>query len=204
MSREKHRPFIYLDQAAIAAREEADTPMEHRPDAEDWHWSRYFLAGYALYGAALYPPLLHSMRRTPANAEVDLLNYAGRPIYRPGDVANEAGVKGSVELLPPYRGYGTSDSSSNGSRLPAPVTQGAVDQDAPTGWVATLALQVQRLWRHFRQERDIANAISLLSSLDDRTLHDIGLDRSQIATVARYGLDDPDRVSTGRASTGAS
>ena len=36
-------------------------------------------------------------------------------------------------------------------------------------------------WRRYRK------AVQQLSDLDDRTLHDLGLNRTQIKRVARYG-----------------
>jgi uncharacterized protein YjiS (DUF1127 family) len=193
MSQKKHQPITYLDQAVSNSRESVDHPAARTPpEMADWDWSKCILSSYALYGAALYPPFLHTLRRPSADAEVGLLNEAGRPIYRPGEAANEAGTKGTVEILPPYGAHGISASSQTVSPLPVLAGEGA-----PAGWIVTATRHVRQWWQLFQKERDIARAISFLSSMDDRTLHDIGIHRSQIAYVARYGLDDPDRVSTG-------
>ena len=45
-------------------------------------------------------------------------------------------------------------------------------------------------FRFMQREREITQAINLLSAMDDRSLRDIGLHRSQIAHTVRYGRDE--------------
>lgn len=46
---------------------------------------------------------------------------------------------------------------------------------------------IGRFWSRIRRERNVRRTIASLSALDDMTLKDIGLHRSQIGSVARYG-----------------
>ena len=51
------------------------------------------------------------------------------------------------------------------------------------------------LWLAFQQHRRYRRTVSTLYGLDDRTLHDIGLERSEIESYASHGGTDryPDR-----------
>lgn len=59
---------------------------------------------------------------------------------------------------------------------------------ASPGWIV-------RLWRWLQREHDIARCIRQLDGLDDRTLRDLGMHRSEIGHVVRHGRDSDDRFS---------
>jgi uncharacterized protein YjiS (DUF1127 family) len=46
---------------------------------------------------------------------------------------------------------------------------------------------ITRFWSRVRRERQVSRVVATLSALDDRTLKDIGIHRSQIESVARHG-----------------
>jgi uncharacterized protein YjiS (DUF1127 family) len=60
-------------------------------------------------------------------------------------------------------------------------------QTASPGWSARIASSVARFWSSMHRERAAWLATKMLEALDDRTLKDIGLHRSQIASVVRHG-----------------
>jgi len=60
-------------------------------------------------------------------------------------------------------------------------------QAKPRGWPAALLPLVQWAWKAYRREREIGRAVAHLAALDDRTLKDIGLHRSEIENAVRRG-----------------
>ena len=46
---------------------------------------------------------------------------------------------------------------------------------------------IARFWARMRRERNVRRTMVRLSALDDWTLKDIGLHRSQVESVARHG-----------------
>ena len=57
------------------------------------------------------------------------------------------------------------------------------------GRAAALLGCVAQLWAAFRRERAVARSVSKLSSMSDRDLRDIGIDRGRIAFAVRHGRD---------------
>jgi uncharacterized protein YjiS (DUF1127 family) len=48
-----------------------------------------------------------------------------------------------------------------------------------------LSKELGRLWRHYQRWRTVRATRHVLHGLDCRTLHDIGIDRSEIESVTR-------------------
>lgn len=57
-----------------------------------------------------------------------------------------------------------------------------------------LFARLRKLWGWLQRERTIARGIKDLGSLDDRTLRDLGIHRSEISHIVRHGLDETGRV----------
>lgn len=55
------------------------------------------------------------------------------------------------------------------------------------GALSRQALKVQSWWLALAHRRRISRTAHILDGLDDRTLRDIGLNRSEIASYARHG-----------------
>ncbi len=64
------------------------------------------------------------------------------------------------------------------------------EEQARPGLVAKLAGWGRRRWDAHRQRRRYRNTVHALNVLDDRTLHDIGLDRSEITSYAARGGEE--------------
>lgn len=140
----------------------------------------------ALYGAALYPPLFRAMRRVSPQGRTEI-SYSDQT-YRPGDAANDAGTNDNTQILPSLvcgRMLQTSVAGAHWAESKA--ADGSIDL------INAMARCLRNVWRYIRREREVARSIALLAKLEDRTLHDIGIHRSQIPHVARYGLDDSAR-----------
>ena len=174
MPESRTKPIRALIETTDSGYEHAPYTPVDREDAVSRHMMSYVVEGYALYAAALYPPLFHDV----SSAEI-FSRYSSDRTYGPGWAANDVGVNDNLRALPPL----ACDEATQ-----TPSSYGL------TAAIKAAAQRLQRLWRHIREERETARAISLLANLDDRTLQDIGLHRSQIAHVARYGLDQSDRV----------
>lgn len=60
------------------------------------------------------------------------------------------------------------------------------------GWSARITSLAARFWSRMRRKREVRLAITRLDVLDDRTLKDIGLHRSQVESAVthreRYGF----------------
>jgi uncharacterized protein YjiS (DUF1127 family) len=48
---------------------------------------------------------------------------------------------------------------------------------------------IVRFWRYLRERREVSRATALLAGMDDRSLQDIGLSRSDIGRAVRHGRD---------------
>jgi uncharacterized protein YjiS (DUF1127 family) len=184
MSKRTSKPIRASVETTVSDREHyADMPAGSRETM-----SRQIMSGamesYALYGSALYSPLIRG-----ASSEEVFSRHSSDRIYGPGYTANEAGANDNHRTLriPTYNRAG---------RTPAADSRVAVSKaaDGPVVVIKRLAGSLRSLWQYIRREQEIARAISLLADLDDRTLRDMGIHRSQIAQVARYGLDDSGRV----------
>ena len=139
----------------------------------------------ALYGAALYPPLMHAMRGvSPQGTKLSCSNWT----YGPGYAANDAGTNDNTQVLPPLLCERILQKSAADACWPVSKAT-----DEPIDVINAMFRRLRNVWRYIRREREIARSIALLANLEDRTLHDIGLHRSQIPHVARYGLDDSAR-----------
>jgi len=57
------------------------------------------------------------------------------------------------------------------------------------GWATALLGCLAQLWAAFQRERTIARGVSKLSSMSDRDLRDIGIDRGRIGFAVRHGRD---------------
>lgn len=62
----------------------------------------------------------------------------------------------------------------------------AEEQARPT-LIARIAAWLRRNWAEYQQHRRYQRTIRTLSALDDRTLHDIGMERSEITSYAVRG-----------------
>ena len=141
---------------------------------------------YALYGGAYDPYPMHGARGAPAgHDEPGLSRYRNGQPGDPRYAAKEIGINDNLRTLPPV----ICDSA---------VRPSAADLRSSTSQVAggfadtfkSAAAYVWDLCRRIRRERDIARSIVQLSNLDDRTLLDMGIQRSQIPHVVRYGRDE--------------
>jgi uncharacterized protein YjiS (DUF1127 family) len=141
---------------------------------------------YALYGAALYPPPMHAVRGVSPQERTKL--SCSNWTYGPGYAANDAGTNDNTQVLPPLLCERILQKSVADARWP--VFKAA---DEPIDVINAIARCLRNVWRYIRREREIARSIALLANLEDRTLYDIGIHRSQIPHVARYGLDDSAR-----------
>lgn len=61
------------------------------------------------------------------------------------------------------------------------------EDEVRAGLMARLAGWSRRRMENYRRQRRYRRTVRLLSSLDDRTLHDIGLGRSEITSYASRG-----------------
>lgn len=61
----------------------------------------------------------------------------------------------------------------------------AKSQTASPGWSARITSFAARVWSRIRHERRVWLTVTSLEALDDRTLDDIGMHRSQIGSIAR-------------------
>jgi uncharacterized protein YjiS (DUF1127 family) len=180
----KYLPIIDFDQATGPSGQ--DNPeTEARSRTPSNRFAESLLESYALYGAAFYPPLLHSFHRTLIDDETGFSKYDYSSLHRLGEAANDSGVKNYSRGLPPLVSNVSLPISTDG--FPATELE---DEGARPGWLKGLAAYVQRLWFYIRREREIARAASFLSGLDDHTLRDIGVHRSQIPHVVRYGREE--------------
>jgi len=72
----------------------------------------------------------------------------------------------------------------------------SVSKPSVRRWSALLLKSIKRRFAQFREHRRNRRDLPLLIALDDRTLADIGLHRSDLAYIARYGRP-PSDTSTG-------
>ncbi|WFU78464.1 DUF1127 domain-containing protein [Bradyrhizobium sp. CIAT3101] len=75
---------------------------------------------------------------------------------------------------------------------PRPDVSARIDLNARRhwSWWSALGETTAVLWKHWRREREISRAVVALSSYDDRTLRDLGINgRADIERVVRYCRD---------------
>jgi uncharacterized protein YjiS (DUF1127 family) len=121
--------------------------------------------GYALYAAAIYSPLLMtSMISQQRN--VDMFRQP----------ANEQRAVEAMDMT----------ETSNVSVLMANSSTSAQDSLILRS-LRGLGRLLLAPCRFYLREREIGKAIDMLSAMDDRSLRDIGLHRSQIGYVVRHG-----------------
>lgn len=131
----------------------------------------YLTEGYALYAAAFYPPSLHGAKIT-RHCDVNLFRQP----------ANET-------CLGMNKDQGDATLSASGEPLSAEV-----EFTRRESVLLRVAQCCGRLLlapvRFIKREREIARSIRILSCMDDRGLRDIGISRSDIDHMVRYGRDD--------------
>jgi uncharacterized protein YjiS (DUF1127 family) len=71
-------------------------------------------------------------------------------------------------------------------RMTEAAERSARARTASPGWSAKVAASVARFWSRMRQERETRLTMTQLEALDDHTLKDIGLHRSQVESVVRH------------------
>lgn len=71
-----------------------------------------------------------------------------------------------------------------------PQALSRAEEQAPTSLTARIAGWGRRRLLNYRQQRRYRNTVRQLGGLDDRTLHDIGLERSEITSYASRGGED--------------
>lgn len=126
----------------------------------------YLAEGYALYAAAMFPPLLHTM---PHGSQVNSSDRDERSQNTADDPVDNASDK--VSTMATSTGQVLADSTHQ-------------------SWLRSAVNLIAAPWRYFRREHEISRMINLLSSMDDRSLRDIGVHRSQITYVVRHGRED--------------
>ena len=57
---------------------------------------------------------------------------------------------------------------------------------------------LERVWEWFRARHNEKQTVRLLGALDDRTLKDIGMDRSEIGSIVYGGLGEPASIQSRR------
>jgi uncharacterized protein YjiS (DUF1127 family) len=90
--------------------------------------------------------------------------------------------------VPANEGSAATDASGGADtavRRIEPATTTAAHR--PRRWPAALAGFFAWAWQAYRREREIARAVAYLSTLNDHTLRDIGLHRSEIEEAVRHG-----------------
>ncbi|MET4803109.1 DUF1127 domain-containing protein [Bradyrhizobium sp. LB11.1] len=149
-------------------------------DSSTGWWSaviRFVMEGFALYGAALHPNaafLAETMQRgsaSPPSCPADGWPHDGTSAQR----GFQSPTSGSV-VAPEIAAWTHLRPRSRLRRR--------------WSWWAALGETVAVLVAHWRQEREINRAVAALSSYDDRTLRDLGIDgRADIERVVRYCRD---------------
>jgi len=125
--------------------------------------------GYALYAAAaIYSPLLMTSAISQ-HRNVDLFR-------QPANEQHTIEAMGMTEA-------GDTSGLTAGSRMSArdPIF---------LRFLGGLSRLLLAPFRFYLREREISRAIDMLSAMDDRSLRDIGLHRSQIGYVVRHGRPD--------------
>jgi uncharacterized protein YjiS (DUF1127 family) len=71
-------------------------------------------------------------------------------------------------------------------RMSEAAERSAGARTASPGWSAKIAAPVTRLWSEVHHERETRLTMTKLEALDDHTLKDIGLHRSQVESVVKH------------------
>jgi uncharacterized protein YjiS (DUF1127 family) len=62
-------------------------------------------------------------------------------------------------------------------------------EPAGPGLMTRIGASVARTWHAFRRHQEVSRATKMLAEMDDRSLRDIGLSRSDIGHAVRHGRD---------------
>lgn len=170
----KEKKFFRFDDIETTSTNEAESysaDRNQRGPAANAGFLNSLVEGYALYAAAVYPPL-----------------FQANEIARQRDVAlfrNAANEERAVDNLD----AGLDDDVSDLTDDSRPAANPAGEKSIALRVLGVLGSALLIPYRFIQREREIGRAISMLSAMDDRSLRDIGLHRSQIEHMVRYGAD---------------
>jgi uncharacterized protein YjiS (DUF1127 family) len=126
----------------------------------------HLIEGFAAYGEAIYPSF------------VDHGGFAdGHKPNQDSELRTpaEIGHRSTAPWL-----------NASHSRVAENPWQSAKSRTISPSWSATIASRVLEFWSRARRAGEIRLTITRLEALDDHTLKDIGIHRSQIESVARH------------------
>jgi uncharacterized protein YjiS (DUF1127 family) len=149
--------------------------VEMERPATAWWWMAlaFFMEGFAVSGALLYPSAAFSVDEASVAANAHQAHLAGN---RQLAMAHEQGVSQPL----------------NGSNVIAPGLAAWTEQRLRDrgDWLVGLGEKVVALWTHWRREQEIRRAVRALAEYDDRTLWDLGIKgRADIERMVRYCRD---------------
>lgn len=133
----------------------------------------FFMEGFALYAASMYPSAVFSLDEAslPANVHQARLIDSRQAAMAHGQGSTH-GPSGSNVIAPELAAW-TAPSRRDGG-----------------DWLAGLGEKVVALWTHWRREQEIRAAVRALAEYDDRTLRDLGIQgRADIERMVRYCRD---------------
>jgi uncharacterized protein YjiS (DUF1127 family) len=130
-----------------------------------------FLAeSFAVRGEAVYPSLLDYAGWIDASEVTDAKRPGSRVLPRWQDQHEN-------EVPRPNESYlRTSEDFEESANTPP----------ASAGWSGTITSCLTRFWSRICREWEVSSTVRGLQALDDQTLRDIGLHRSEIESVARH------------------
>lgn len=142
--------------------------------ATGWWWAAmaFFMEGFALYGASLYPSAVFTLEEASLPANV----HQARLVDSQRAIAQGQGVSPAL----------------NGSNVIAPGLAAWTEQPQRDrgDWLAGLGEKIVAVWTRWRREQEIRTAIRALAEYDDRTLRDLGIQgRADIERMVRYCRD---------------
>lgn len=133
-----------------------------------WWWAAiaFFMEGFALYGASLYPSAIFSVD------EASLLSNVHQARLADSRHAAAVPLNGSNVISPGLAAWSESRPHDGGN------------------WLSGLGEKIVAVWTHWRRESEIRQAVQALSEYDDRTLLDLGIcGRADIERMVRYCRD---------------
>lgn len=141
--------------------------------ATGWWWAAiaFFMEGFALYGASLYPSAIYSVDEALLPSH---LHQARLADSRHGTVQSLAAqsLNGSNVISPGLAAWSEPRPSKGGD------------------WLGAVGAKIAAVWTHWRRESEIRQAVQALSEYDDRTLLDLGIcGRADIERMVRYCRD---------------